>query len=268
MDHFANEKDYALLENDKYTFFVLNRLLGGNNTLLLTDHERVILCFSEDPFPVWIWTADDATEEEMESVYHLAKENGLMDGKHRFNIKYELAEYFIRRAAGDGIEFSIETNMFAYDCPEPVAPHVVCDGSLHKCTTDDIDWIVEFMDLFHHAIDEDYQTMEEYRKKAEDAVAREGLYFWKNAEGKSVACCTWHGNQNGMASIGLVYTREEERRKHYAENLVYQVTLIARNAGFMPMLYTDADYAASNACYEKIGYVLRGKLCTIAGENR
>ena len=32
------------------------------------------------------------------------------------------------------------------------------------------------------------------------------------------------------------------------------------------MLYTDADYAASNACYEKIGYVLRGKLCTIAAD--
>jgi len=36
-----------------------------------------------------------------------------------------------------------------------------------------------------------------------------------------------------------------------------------KEAGCIPMLYTDADYAASNACYEKIGYVLRGKLCTI-----
>ncbi len=27
--------------------------------------------------------------------------------------------------------------------------------------------------------------------------------------------------------------------------------------------FTDADYKASNACYEKIGYVLRGKLCSI-----
>ena len=60
-----------------------------------------------------------------------------------------------------------------------------------------------------------------------------------------------------------MYTRREERRKHYAENLVFQVTMIAKNAGFMPMLYTDADYVASNACYEKIGYILRGKLCTI-----
>ena len=34
---------------------------------------------------------------------------------------------------------------------------------------------------------------------------------------------------------------------------------MARNAGYMPMLYTDADYAASNVCYAKIGYVLKGK---------
>ena len=30
------------------------------------------------------------------------------------------------------------------------------------------------------------------------------------------------------------------------------------------MLYTNANYPASNACYQKIGYVLRGKLCTLS----
>ena len=68
-----------------------------------------------------------------------------------------------------------------------------------------------------------------------------------------------------MASINLVFTKKAYRRKHYAENLVYQVTTIAKEAGFTPMLYTDADYTASNACYEKIGYVLRGRLCTVTG---
>ena len=33
--------------------------------------------------------------------------------------------------------------------------------------------------------------------------------------------------------------------------------------GNCKMIYTDADYKASNACYEKIGYELKGKLCTI-----
>ncbi|MBR4728022.1 MAG: GNAT family N-acetyltransferase [Clostridia bacterium] len=77
-----------------------------------------------------------------------------------------------------------------------------------------------------------------------------------------MASCRYHPN-GGLASISLVYTRPADRRKHYAENLVYQVTMKAKEAGYVPMLYTDADYAASNACYEKIGYVLRGKLCSI-----
>ena len=87
-------------------------------------------------------------------------------------------------------------------------------------------------------------------------------YFWKDEQGNNVASCKFASTE-GMASINLVFTRFEYRRKHYAENLVYQVTMLAKEAGYVPMLYTDADYVASNACYEKIGYVLRGKLCTI-----
>ena len=88
------------------------------------------------------------------------------------------------------------------------------------------------------------------------------MYFWKDAQGRHVASCRYAPNGE-MASVNLVYTRPEFRRRHYAENLVYQVTVRAQEAGYVPMLYTDADYAASNACYEKIGYVLRGRLCTV-----
>ena len=96
MDTHVDERDYKLLERDKYTFFVLKRIMGGECNLLLSDHERLILCFTGHPFPVWIWTADDASEEEMEKAYQLAKENKLLAGKHHFNLKYSLSEYFIR----------------------------------------------------------------------------------------------------------------------------------------------------------------------------
>ena len=263
MDTFVDERDYRLLEGDPYTFFVLRRILGEPHTLLLTDHERTLLCFSRQPFPVWIWTPDDITEEELEQTYLLAKENELMDGEHRFNIKYVLAEYFIKRAAADGLALKIETNMFAYDCPASIKPSVTADGALYQCTEDDIDELVEMRTKFHEAIDADYESAEAYRAKAEEGVRNGGMYFWKNAAGRTVSCCTWKPS-GAMASVGLVYTREEARRRHYAENMVYQVTEITRQNGFLPILYTDADYAASNACYEKIGYVLRGKLCTVA----
>ena len=262
MDKFADERDFKLLEDDKYTFFVLRRIITEECNLLLTDHERLIICHTNDPFPVWIWTPDDVSVEEKEKAYRLIKENGLLTEGHTFNIKYELADYFIKRASEDAKDLSISTNMFAYDCPNPIEPDTEADGELHRCVEEDIDEVVEFMDLFHNEIGIDQESLEVYRHNAKEAIKYGSLFLWKNAEGRNVSSCNFRPNGD-MASIGLVYTREEYRRKHYAENLVYQVSKIAMDAGFVPMLYTDADYVASNACYEKIGYILRGKLCTI-----
>jgi len=119
------------------------------------------------------------------------------------------------------------------------------------------------MDLFHKETGIDQKDRDSYRMDAEASINAGNVFFlWENKRGNNVACCKFAADGN-MASIHLVFTRPEFRRRHYAENLVYQVTKFAISAGYVPMLYTDADYTASNACYEKIGYVLRGKLCTI-----
>ena len=262
MDRSINEKDYKILEKDKYTFFMLGRIMGGDCELLLTDHERLIICFTSSPYPVWIWTTDDVTKEEKEKAYELIRENGLFTEGQTFNMKYDLADYFIRRASEDAMVLSIATNMFAYDCPNPIEPHVRADGELHRCVEEDIDELVEFMDLFHKETGIVQDSLEAYRHKGEEAIKSGSCFFWRNAEARNVSTCNFRPNGD-LAGVSLVYTREEYRRKHYAENLVYQVTQIAKDAGYMPMLYTDADYAASNACYEKIGYVLKGKLCTV-----
>lgn len=64
MDRQTDQRDLKLLENDKYTFVVLSRILNDSSRLILTDHERLIICHSADPYPVWIWTPDDITLEE------------------------------------------------------------------------------------------------------------------------------------------------------------------------------------------------------------
>ena len=77
-----------------------------------------------------------------------------------------------------------------------------------------------------------------------------------------MACCGY--KQNGdTATVGPVFTVTAYRRKHYAQNLVYRVTKRLLEKGFRAMLYSDAGYAASNECYRKIGYELRGRVCTI-----
>ncbi|MDE7432524.1 MAG: GNAT family N-acetyltransferase [Lachnospiraceae bacterium] len=262
MDNFVDERDFKILEDDKYTFFVLRHIMGGKCELLMTDHERLIICFTSKPFPIWIWTPDDASKEEMEKAYQIATEHSLLNGKYRFNLKYNLAKFFIEKAAGDGKTLSISVNMFAYDCQHLVEPTKTADGSIHRCNSEDIDELVDFMDLFHKEIGIDQRDCDDYRIDAEAFINTGNMFFWKDEQGNNVASCKFAPEEN-MASINLVFTRPKFRRKHYAENLVYQVTKLVIDAGYVPMLYTDADYTASNACYEKIGYVLRGRLCTI-----
>lgn len=270
MDAFVDERDYKLLEQDKYTFFVVSRVLNYPCQLILTDHKRIIFCFSNSPFPLWIWTSDDASPAEMERAYQLAKENGFLDGNHTINMKYELADFFIKKSQSESAsnpdikKVSIIKNMFSYDNPMPKLPSTAStiDGSIYKCRMQDIEEVLEITKAFYIEAGIQMESQDQAFKKAEAGIKEGQYFFWKNSEGKNIAMCNYRPNGE-LASLSAVYTRPEYRRHHYAENLVYQVTKIAEQAGYLPMLYTDADYLASNACYEKIGYVLRGKLCTI-----
>ncbi len=262
MDNQTDNRDLALLEQDRYTFFVLKRILGVETKILLTDHEKLILCYTGNPYPVWIWTPDDGAEDLYEKAYALAKEEHLLDGAHTFNLKYDLAEYFIRRAKAEGLTLNIQRNMFAYDCPAAIAPGKETDGEPVLCQDKDLEELTQFVEAFHTEIGIDIRDTDAYREDAASFIQNGRTFFWKNEAGKHVATCQYSPTGD-MASVNLVYTRKDDRRCHYAEHLVYYVTTLIKEQGLTPMLYTDADYEASNACYEKIGYILRGKLCTI-----
>lgn len=266
MDQYADQRDLELLESDKCTFAVLGRILKGTCRLILTDHRRLLICHSDEFHPVWIWTPDDSSAEEKERAWREVTAVCPMAQGYRYNLKYELAEYFLSRAGEQGENAVITMNLFAYDCPAPVMPKHMAEGRLHLCTLEDLEEAADVTRLFQDEVGIDQSNMEVYWNKARERIEGRRLFFWKDDRGRTVASC-YYVPDGEVASISGVYTFPAHRRKHYAESLVYQVTKIVEGTGAMPMLYTNADYAASNACYEKIGYVLRGRLCTIAEEN-
>lgn len=266
MENFVDERDYALLENEKYTFFVLRRIIGGKCEVLLTDHEKAIICYSCRPYPVWVWTAEKLTDEEKSKVYEAVKAEGLLDGNHTFNLKYFMADYFIKRAAKEGISLTIKENMLSYSCPEIIEPHIIADGKLRKCDRQDFGELEELIRLFHEETGINIGDETLYSQRAQDMLDTGHPFFWCDSEGKIVAVCNIRPSGN-LASLGMVYTRKEHRRKHYAENLVFAVSKMIKEAGYIPTLYTDADYAASNSCYKKIGYKIEGQLCTVGSAN-
>lgn len=105
-------------------------------------------------------------------------------------------------------------------------------------------------------------SQEKCEKEVIDRMSKTSLYVWENDNGKIVATVA-RRRLEFIDSLAFVYTVPSERRKGYAMNLVYKVTEMIKEEGLLPSLYTDADYAASNACYKKLGYTEVGSLCTV-----
>lgn len=254
--------DREIFKDDEYTFYVLERISKGECQLAITDHERLIIFHSCSPFPVWVWLPDNATEVELNRAWEVIKENFVPNGEYGFNMKYSFAEYMIEKGKAEGLSLGITLNILTYNCLEPISPKRSVEGRCEVAQLEDIELATEFIDEFHRSVGIDKQDRERYRAKAEYMINKEGLFFWVDKSGKKVAMCSYNV-EGDKACIGNVYTQADSRRKGYAANLVYAVTRRIKEQGKMPVIYTDADYIASNACYESIGYKLKGSLCTV-----
>ena len=149
MESFVNEKDFDLLTQDQYTFAVLDRILRGRCDLVRTNHQDLIMCHSEEHYPVWFWTPDGCADEIKERAWELANEMRPFSSGYKYNIKHELAEYFMERAKRENMDIGISMQLFAYDCPEPVRPDCPADGELYCCTQEDMEAVVSMMNHFY-----------------------------------------------------------------------------------------------------------------------
>ncbi len=259
MDNFVDKRDFALLEQDKCPYFILRRLLDGEYEWVLSDHARIIVCKSGDGYPIWIWTIENASLGVIEWAYRIIAEHDLFRW-HRLNVKYPLVEYFKEHSAANGRKIYVHANLLAYECQTLIAPEERAEGALYRCDTEDIDALASMMKGFR---EERRDRKRNIRSEAENAIAAGNVFFWKDKRGRAVSCCKYTVAA-GMACLSLVYTKPEFRRQHYAQTLAYEVSKLATEAGYIPMLYADADYDPANACYEKLGYTIRGKVYTIA----
>ena len=255
--------DTSFLKVDEFTFSVLIRILKGVCTLTITDEKRIVVCYSTSPYPVWVWLPDDATKEEMEQAYLLVKETFGFDA-YRFVMKYILADYFIKRAEEDGTALDIDSTMLTYCCPVPVLPQKTVPGFMEVPDEEDIPATAEFLKHFHQALNADRESDEGYLEKAKDYISQRHFFYWNDGN-ERVACCSYICSDE-QCSIGNVYTLPAQRCKGYAANLIYSVSKRIIDSGYLPVLYTDADYIASNTCYTGVGFIPKGRLCSIGGK--
>jgi len=248
-----------LLGEDACTFSMLARIIKGKCTKTVTDHRRVIMCLSVCPFPVWVWTAPDAGREELEAVHQTLLEEFPAE-EHSYNVSLPLARVMLDSDPA----LCVTVALMAYHCHEAIPPKKTPGGRMSPVRAEEIDLAAAWYSAMHKecALNEDIAP-DAAREAVMQYAHRQAMFFWRDEDGAPAAMCGVDEDENG-AYVTHVYTPVHARRKGYAGNLVYTVSASQLERGKTPMLYTDADYAASNACYTQIGYNLQGELRTLA----
>lgn len=257
--------DTSLLDDDKLSFAVLVNILSGTFPLqkVITDHKRIIIALSAPVYPAWIWTPDDVTEEELDTIYQTLKKEFAPLENYRFNAKYNIAAYLIDRINEEfELGYHITVNMVTYDCPNPKPPVKEVDGKRECLSLDDLELAARLVREASIAIGDVVIPEEKSVELAKEQLERQVLYIWRDASGKPVAFCD-RNTEKHYTKVSQCYTVPEARGKGYAGRLIYELCKESVEAGQLPMLYADGDYAPSNRCYQNIGFELKEKIATI-----
>lgn len=249
----ADARDLPLLEHDLCTFSMLHKILPQPCEKTVTDHARLILCHSAAAFPVWVWLPKDANEEELSRAYRMMREE--FPGC-TFNVGRALGEY----AAGQGMGVSMRMIAYACDALTPQGRRTA--GHFCVAAPTDAPLVGEWIGRFRVECGLDGRYAEGCRSEAERIIGERRLFLWKDEAGIPRAMCGVRQDWDA-ATLALVYTQEDSRRRGYAVSLVRGVTQALLAQHIRPMLYADADYAASNACYRGVGYAPQGEIWTV-----
>ena len=125
----------------------------------------------------------------------------------------------------------------------------------------DLDALAQLSKTAVYEMEHVERPLDVLRAELEGKIAAGQQFMWRDGDGK-LAAITAYRVEGRFGSVTGVYTLPTHRRHGYAMNLVHGVTARVLERGLTPILYTDADYAASNTCYQKIGYRQVGSLCT------
>ena len=263
LQHFQNQscpQASELLGEEAITYSVLIKILQGQCAHIFTDLETVIVCHSCELYPVWVWCRDAEDAEAVEDIARCIREELPLEQGYVHIMPYALLEKLWEK---DEYFRSARENMglLSYRLDE-IHPVKICEGYMSLVREEEIPGLIDAWHDMHMEMEGHDLSREHCEETMRRMVGEKTLFAWR-IDKEEIVALTGRGDQETYSKITSVYTLPQHRRKGYAINLVHGVTKTMLEDGLVPILYTDAGYAASNACYQKIGYKLVGRLTSI-----
>ena len=261
--HLKNTSNSKLLKfvEGNITYFVLHRILQNDCTDIFTNNESVIICYSNPPYPIWVWCKDANNENDIISIPQCLKTNYPLEEGYNIITSYEVLKQ-LKKFDSYFENVSLKMELLSHQLTELNELNRSCDGYAELAKIDDLEEIACMFKDMSYEMEGFVFSLEKCKEKALSFINLNQLYTWKNQNNEIVALASKKIEGN-YGSIASVYTLPKERRKGYAINLVYIVSKELLSNKITPILYTNGSYVASNECYKKIGFKQVGRICNL-----
>lgn len=245
-------------EKDKYKFYIILKNLTSDQLELYSDERNYIICRGRKDLPTWIWTKDNFDINVIGEIEDLIKRYLTDADKNKFTCKKELYD-LLKQRNFENLNQNDYFEMGFLRCYNTKIPKE-CDGIFDIPTIADKDVLTNYwFNDTHEMKGADKITIQQAQKDIEEFLNSGRFFVLRNKDGKIVSMAHYNVVEN-QAKIGHVYTPEEERKKGYAANLIYQITNNLLSKDLIPLLYTDYNYIPSNRAYINAGYEDEGIL--------
>ena len=253
-------------QKDKYKFNLILRSLSSSELEVYSDEENYIICRGAKNLPTWIWTKDNFDKNKIDEIEKLIKIYLTNKDKDKFTCKKELYDLLISRNFKK-INKDDYFEMGFLICNKTLKPKE-CDGTISCPTEEDKEILTKYWyDDSQEMNGAEPISIEQAKEDVEEFLKSDKFYLLRNENGKIVCMASYSLTVN-QAKISHAYKPVEERKKGYAANLIYLITNKLLENGYIPLLYTDYNYIASNKAYINAGYENKGILINFTCSKR
>lgn len=236
-------------------FSLLYKIIESKNVKIVSDESNYIIAQSDENMPVWVWNKEDISDIKIKEIIEKLEEFIARSGE----IKVTASEEIYNAIQGRNNYFVDNYfEMGSYYCKNTIEPRK-SEGRLDFANLEDLETISKYRIDELKELENIDGNYDEIYKKSKKLIESGDFYVWRNNDNK-VVCTAVINNSGQFSRINKVYTPVEDRCKGYAKNIIFELTNKALNEGYIPVLYTDYNYPASNKAYTAVGYEDLGKL--------
>lgn len=227
--------------------------------LLVSNENSFIIGMSDPAMPVWIWTAEHISNEELIDLCNYFFKKFYGEDYIHFVAKPEIVTILSRRFLNQKHAVMRCINMESFECPK-IVPLKSTTVTIERPSCSDFNQLAECLNHFSVDCFGKKLRNSDSNKAVEDFIQRPKSFVIKQGGNVAAIACAAKNEAGNHVVINHVYTRLEYRRRGFASALVTHISKSIMESGKTPMLYTDLSNPTSNKAYKKIGFVERGRV--------